>query len=121
MNAGNLYGTTISGGYVCGCGTIFELSPSGGSWTETLIYPFKGGSEDGAAPYSPLVFDAQGNFYGTTYSAGAGFGVSTKNRPSKEGIGPRASFISFRVAAMEAVLLQAWCWMPQAISTERQL
>jgi uncharacterized repeat protein (TIGR03803 family) len=77
MNAGNLYGTTISGGNFCtsGCGTIFELSPSGGSWTETLIYPFKGGSGDGATPYSPLVFDAQGNFYGTTYNAGAGFGA----------------------------------------------
>jgi uncharacterized repeat protein (TIGR03803 family) len=39
--AGNLYGTTFSGGGVGDGGTVFELSPpsqSGGNWTETLIY-----------------------------------------------------------------------------------
>ncbi|MGA2369791.1 MAG: choice-of-anchor tandem repeat GloVer-containing protein [Candidatus Korobacteraceae bacterium] len=75
-SAGNLYGTTITGGSnplgLCsnGCGTIFKLTPSNGSWTYTELYDFTGGS-DGAAPYSNLVQDANGNFYGTTSSGGS--------------------------------------------------
>lgn len=69
---GNLYGTTSAGGdwYKCdhqGCGTVFKLTPSG---TETLLYKFNGGS-DGAGPKAPLVFDQNGNLYGTTWSGGA--------------------------------------------------
>jgi uncharacterized repeat protein (TIGR03803 family) len=79
-SAGNLYGTTIAGGSnplgLCsnGCGTIFKLTPSNGSWTYTELYDFTGGS-DGGAPYSNLVQDANGNFYGTT-SAGGSTGCS---------------------------------------------
>src|ERR1700726_2519192 len=40
-SAGNLYGTT-SGGGERNCGTVFELSNSGGKWTETVLYSFKG-------------------------------------------------------------------------------
>src|SRR5215471_15789689 len=35
--AGNLYGTTLSGGNF-GHGTVYKLSPSGGTWTETVLY-----------------------------------------------------------------------------------
>ena len=74
-SAGNLYGTTIKGGNqygLCpydGCGTIFELSPSNGGWVYTVLYDFTGGS-DGAAPYSNLVMDANGNLYGTASAGG---------------------------------------------------
>jgi uncharacterized repeat protein (TIGR03803 family) len=72
--AGNLYGTTSSGGAgSCqgGCGTVFELSPAaGGGWTETILYSFTGGS-DGATPEAGLVFDTAGNLYGTTIYGGA--------------------------------------------------
>jgi hypothetical protein len=72
--AGNLYGTTIDGGISCAifktCGVVFELSPStSGSWTETVLYSFAGGN-DGAYPESALVFDANGNLYGTTAAGG---------------------------------------------------
>jgi uncharacterized repeat protein (TIGR03803 family) len=73
--AGNLYGTTNSGGL--GYGTVFELSPNGsGGWNETVLYSFTGGA-DGANPYfSPVIFDSLGNLYGTTYAGGAnGLGV----------------------------------------------
>ncbi len=42
------------------------------SWasSERVIYSFTG-SADGATPYSPLIFDKQGNLYGTTYAGGA--------------------------------------------------
>jgi uncharacterized repeat protein (TIGR03803 family) len=72
--AGNLYGTTSSGGAgTClgGCGTVFELSPaSGGRWTETVLYSFTGGG-DGAFPNAGLLFDAAGNLYGTTIYGGS--------------------------------------------------
>lgn len=50
--AGNLYGTTRLGG-PDGQGTVFELSPSNGSWTESVLYSFTGG-DDGGSPQSPL-------------------------------------------------------------------
>ena len=38
--AGNLYGTT-SGGGTYSDGTVFELSPSDGGWTETVLHSFQ--------------------------------------------------------------------------------
>jgi len=81
-SAGNLYGTTQSGGGLgsCGngtqgCGTVFKLAPSGGSWTETVLYRFAGG-DDGGEPESGVTLDAAGNLYGTTMSQGhSGKGV----------------------------------------------
>ena len=77
---GNLYGTTISGGGGSGAaGTVFELTPSGG--TETILHTF-GGSGDGAFPWGGLVFDSSGNLYGTTFSGGAnGYGTVFKLTP----------------------------------------
>jgi uncharacterized repeat protein (TIGR03803 family) len=37
-SAGNLYGTTLEGDSNAPFGTVFELSPSGGGWTEKVIY-----------------------------------------------------------------------------------
>jgi uncharacterized repeat protein (TIGR03803 family) len=68
--SGNLYSTTVDGG-ASGDGTVFELTPSAGNWTETLLYSFTGGS-DGNNPYAGLVMDASGNLYGTTYPVGDG-------------------------------------------------
>jgi uncharacterized repeat protein (TIGR03803 family) len=76
--SGNLYGTTSTGGIrsqrcallLAGCGTVFELSPVAGGWSETILYEFQGGSSDGANPYGPVVFDPSGDLYGTTSDAG---------------------------------------------------
>jgi hypothetical protein len=66
--AGNLYGTTSLGGLKnrnYAAGAVFELSPaSGGTWSETVIYEFRGVTE-GQSPNGTLVFDKQGNIYGT--------------------------------------------------------
>jgi len=67
-SAGNLYGTTSSGG-TSNLGTVFEVSPPGTAWTESVLYSFAGGS-DGANPYGKLIFDKSGNLYGTTYAGG---------------------------------------------------
>ena len=69
-SAGNVYGTTESGG-AFGLGTAFELSPqSGGTYTETVIHSF-GGSGDGIFPAAQMIFDTAGNLYGTTLFGGA--------------------------------------------------
>jgi uncharacterized repeat protein (TIGR03803 family) len=65
--AGNIYGTTIYGG-LNGFGTIYELTPSAGSWTETVAYDF---GSDGHYPISGVIMDDAGNFYGTTYLGGS--------------------------------------------------
>jgi uncharacterized repeat protein (TIGR03803 family) len=71
---GNLYGTAHFGGLpsvncFSGCGTVFELSPSGAGWTFQGIYSFTGVA-DGAAPGSDLMVDNLGNVYGTTQFGG---------------------------------------------------
>jgi hypothetical protein len=53
-----------------GSGNVFRLTPSGGSWTYTSLYDFSGGN-DGAVPICNVIFDADGNLYGTTYYGGA--------------------------------------------------
>jgi uncharacterized repeat protein (TIGR03803 family) len=91
--AGNLYGTTASGGSssncsygnVGGCGTVFKLNTTG---KVTLLHSFTLG--DGATP-SDLIRDRAGNFYGTTEAggdlncsggfAGSGCGVVFKLSP----------------------------------------
>jgi uncharacterized repeat protein (TIGR03803 family) len=61
--AGNLYGTTSSGGY--GFGVVFKLDTA---YHETVLYAFHG--PDGATPHGALVLDGSGNLYGTTSGGG---------------------------------------------------
>jgi len=68
-SAGNLYGTTSDGGSGGG-GTVFELSPSGDTWTFKLLYSFSGPSYCGCGPGAALTMDGAGNLYGTTYGDG---------------------------------------------------
>jgi len=77
--SGNLYGTTTAGGAnpPISDGTAFELSPtSSGEWTETILHSFNctegPGDNDGCQPYSYLVFDKDGDLYGTTLEGGGG-------------------------------------------------
>jgi len=75
-SAGNLYGVTDNGGNSpncggvgSGCGSIFELSPAGGTaWTQTTIYNFQDHA-DGALPLAGLTFDSAGNLYGTNFGS----------------------------------------------------
>lgn len=67
-DAGNLYGTTSEGGL--GTGTIFKLlRGENGQWTESIPHSFSD-SPDGAFPYSGMVGDGAGNFYGATVHGG---------------------------------------------------
>jgi len=84
--AGNMYGTAYGGGNEnCGggCGLVYELSPSNGGWTETVLYSFNGGTGDGASPWAGVIFDSGGNLYGTTEFGGAyGYGTIYELSPS---------------------------------------
>jgi uncharacterized repeat protein (TIGR03803 family) len=74
--AGNLYGTTSAGGGTgCyqsrGCGTIYQLKPNlDGTWTESVLYRFQGGSDGDYAAYYSLILDNAGDLYGTTIDGG---------------------------------------------------
>lgn len=84
---GNLYGTAVTGGGgSCegGCGVVFELTNSGGVWTQTVIHAFTG--RDGSGPGSPVAVDGHGNVYGTTPTGGA-FGMGVVYRLSPNGTG----------------------------------
>jgi uncharacterized repeat protein (TIGR03803 family) len=65
-SAGNLYGTTTSGG-TANAGVVYKLDSAG----ETVLYSFTGGA-DGGYPIAGVIFDSAGNLYGTTYDGGAG-------------------------------------------------
>jgi len=92
--AGNLYGTTVSGGGcsfrgLVTCGVVYKLAPNpDGSWTESVLHSFSG--PDGVAPASGVTLDASGNLYGTTDWGGGcvhelGCGVVYKLAPSLDG------------------------------------
>jgi uncharacterized repeat protein (TIGR03803 family) len=65
---GSLYGTTEEGG-AHGYGVVFQLTPSGGGWTESTLYSFSDGN-DGANPIGGVILDSAGNLYGTTQYGG---------------------------------------------------
>lgn len=72
---GNIYGTTYYGGAPgCfgTCGVVFELSPEGGNWTESVLYTFPTGGVEGFSPTNGLIMDQTGNLYGTTRCGGGG-------------------------------------------------
>ncbi len=74
--SGNFWGTTYYGGAnkTCpfysdfvGCGTVFEITPKG----EAVVYSFGSSSADAATPFSGLIEDKAGNFWGATVYGGA--------------------------------------------------
>lgn len=69
---GNIYGTTSAGG-TYGYGTVFELTRSGPTWTETILHDFSNG-DDGSIPYAGLISDKSGNLYGAATQGGSGGG-----------------------------------------------
>jgi uncharacterized repeat protein (TIGR03803 family) len=69
---GNIYGTTESGGDK-GYGTVFKITKSGNTWTETPIWSFSG--SDGFQPLSGVILDSNGNLFGTAWGGRYGYGV----------------------------------------------
>ncbi len=96
---GNLYGTTIfgGGGTDCagggdgGCGTVFEIAPSG---EETILHAFAG--TDGSGPEGPLLSDRSGNLYGITVD-GYGIGCGGVGCGTVFKLGRRGEFTTLHV------------------------
>jgi len=73
---GNIYGTTPYGGITgppCndafGCGVVYELTPSGDRWAESVVWAFSG-STDGRQPVTGITVGQQNNLYGMTEYGG---------------------------------------------------
>lgn len=80
--SGNLYGTTSEFG-AYGFGNVFELTPSGNTVTETILYSFVGGN-DPINPAAGVTLDARGDIYGTA-SLGGAFGYGAVYKLSRSG------------------------------------
>ncbi|MBI3476638.1 MAG: hypothetical protein HY010_12975 [Acidobacteria bacterium] len=102
---GILYGTTTLGG-LGNLGTVFSITKTGSYAT---LYTFKGGVADGQSPFGSVLFDADGNLYGTTNGGGVdnagvvyklGTGGETVlyhfRRNGADGINPNAGLILFK-------------------------
>jgi uncharacterized repeat protein (TIGR03803 family) len=85
--AGNLYGTTSSGGSA-NAGTFFKLTRTGSGYTQSVLHNFGSGSDGanpiGNHPIGNLVTDSSGGIYGATDSTvfkltptGTGYSEST--------------------------------------------
>jgi uncharacterized repeat protein (TIGR03803 family) len=68
-----LYGTTQMGG-ANQDGVVFQLTSSGGTWTESIAYNFCSLANciDGGMPFSGVVVDGSGNLFGTAPLGGVG-------------------------------------------------
>lgn len=64
-----------------GNGVVFELTPQkSGKWKYEVVHQFTG--QDGSLPGAAVIFDNQGNLYGTTILGGAyGAGVAFEITP----------------------------------------
>lgn len=88
-SAGNLYGTADDGGDLnCetyGCGTVFELTPSGnGKWKEKVLHSF----QSYISVSNGLALDGSGNIFATTAAAGLyACGFAYELAPSVKGKG----------------------------------
>jgi uncharacterized repeat protein (TIGR03803 family) len=81
---GNLFGVTAAGDGD-NCGTVFELTPQPkGKWALTTIHDFAGATE-GCGPNGNLIFDSEGNIYGTTAAGVLGYGTVYELTPGSGG------------------------------------
>ncbi len=100
--AGNIYGTTQSGGTCTqgngSCGTVFKITPTG---KESILYSFQPGTGDGQNPGSGVVLDSAGNLYGAAQGGKFGQGVIFKVNSTT---GQESIFYQFGTNAGDGVL-----------------
>ncbi len=94
--AGNLFGTTASGGDANNGGTVFELKPKRkGAFAETILYRFceETACHDGSNPFAGVTLDATGNLFGVTSSGGQSGENSTAFRLIPKGAHSKYSLL----------------------------
>jgi uncharacterized repeat protein (TIGR03803 family) len=83
FDAATIYGSTLYGGI--GLGTVYQLTPLGGGWSEKVLYQ-AAGSDVGGYPYDGLIFDTAGSLYGVFAAYGpTGAGAVYQLTPSGSG------------------------------------
>jgi uncharacterized repeat protein (TIGR03803 family) len=91
--AGNLYGTTVGGGGR-GFGSVFKLSPEGnGGWKHTTLVTFD--IANGSQPTAGLIFDPDGNLYGTANDGRFGIGIVFRLSPQADGSWKETTLLTF--------------------------
>jgi uncharacterized repeat protein (TIGR03803 family) len=69
--SGNLFGTTYLGEGPTSSGIVYELTPNGSAWKETIVHAFSlQNSAGGENPSGDLIFDKAGDLIGTTSQGG---------------------------------------------------
>lgn len=79
-SAGNVYGTAAIRDGVAN-GTAFQLTNSGGTWTQNIVYAWS----NGVYALAGLFLDPAGNLWGTTFNGGLGGGSIFELTPSGSG------------------------------------
>ena len=99
LRGGRIYGAATTGG-ANGSGAVFELTPTRtGEWDFKTLYSFQG-APDGVFPYGALLFDANGNLYGTTYYGGVnGLGAVYQLSPNGSGEWSEKVLYSFKAGS----------------------
>ncbi|MGA2902230.1 MAG: choice-of-anchor tandem repeat GloVer-containing protein [Candidatus Korobacteraceae bacterium] len=82
--SGNIYGTTFVGGST-GNGVVYQLTPSGGSWTETVLYSAQNNG-DGRLALGGVVIDRSGDLY-SVFALGGPYGYGAVYQLSPSGSG----------------------------------
>jgi uncharacterized repeat protein (TIGR03803 family) len=94
---GNLYGTTLQGGYNV-IGAVWKVTPAGAA---EMLHSAYGGGEDGSQLYASVAFDAQGNLLGISNTDDVGgAGVIFKVEQATAGVLP----VNLDISASEVVV-----------------
>jgi uncharacterized repeat protein (TIGR03803 family) len=68
---GDIYSTTLAAGLDQGYhGSVYQLTPSGNGWNLNTLHFFPQVGSDGYAPGGGVIFDKDGNLWGTTAGGG---------------------------------------------------
>ena len=116
--AGDLFGTTASGG-ANGDGTVFEIAKTGTGYasTQTILFSFNG--MDGASPVRGLIADATGDLFGTTNRAGR-TALARCSSWRTMAASTHRSRCSVSTAPTARIPFAAWSPTPTGISSARQ-
>src|SRR5271155_418852 len=117
--SGNLYGAATEGGDggQIGGGTVFELTPTKGSWTFTVINSLAGWGISGT--FRDLLLDSSGDIYATTHCDGANDAGTVYELTPSAGTWTYNSLYVFTGGSDGLFSFSTWCLTRTVISTAR--